>query len=89
LQEPVSQASCAKVLIQCCLACFGGVSFGTPLDKGGDIHVVMDGNFHHHHWHSVGTSLLFYEPSYFLPKAQVDAVGWHIDQACQHPSKRL
>ncbi|KAI6158808.1 hypothetical protein EDD17DRAFT_1487803 [Pisolithus thermaeus] len=88
LQEPVSQGSCAEVLIQRCPACFGGVSFGTPLDKGGDIHVAMDGNFHHRHRRSAGISPLFYEPSYFLPKAQVDAVGRHIDQARQRPSKR-
>ncbi|KAI6011172.1 hypothetical protein EDC04DRAFT_2959313 [Pisolithus marmoratus] len=28
------------------------------------------------------------DPSYFLPKAQVDTIGCYIAQACQHPSKR-
>ncbi|KAI6013875.1 hypothetical protein EDC04DRAFT_2870723 [Pisolithus marmoratus] len=65
-----------------------GVLFGTSLDKGSDIHVAMDGNFHHHHQCSAGDSPSFYEPSYFLPKAQVDTIGCHITQACQYPSKR-
>ncbi|KIK15613.1 hypothetical protein PISMIDRAFT_114874, partial [Pisolithus microcarpus 441] len=50
--------------------------------KGSNIHVAMDGNFHHHHRHSVGDSPSSYEPSYFLPKVQVDAIGCHITQAC-------
>ena len=32
---------------------------------------------------------MFYEPSYLLPKAQIDAVGRCIDRACRHPSKGL
>ncbi|KAI5981055.1 hypothetical protein EDC04DRAFT_2916960 [Pisolithus marmoratus] len=68
-QEPLSH-TCADILIQQCPACFGGVLFGTSLDKGGDIHVAMDGNFHHCHRRSAGDSPSFYEPSYFLPKAQ-------------------
>ena len=47
----------------------------------------MDGNFHHRHRRSAGDSPSFYEPFYFLPKAQVDAVGRRIDRARQHPSK--
>ncbi|KAI5985803.1 hypothetical protein EDC04DRAFT_2873645 [Pisolithus marmoratus] len=68
-QEPLSH-TCADILTQQCLACFSSVLFGTSLDKGGDIHVAMDGNFHHCHRHSAGDSPSFYEPSYFLPKAQ-------------------
>ncbi|KAI6019105.1 hypothetical protein EDC04DRAFT_2869952 [Pisolithus marmoratus] len=75
------------VLVMPCNACFGGVTFGTSLDKGGDIHVAMDGNFHHCHWHSAGDSPSFYEPTYFIPKAQVDAIGCCIDRAHQHPSR--
>ncbi|KIK23749.1 hypothetical protein PISMIDRAFT_50762, partial [Pisolithus microcarpus 441] len=85
--ELPSQGSCAEILIQHCPACFGGVSFGRSLDKGGDIHVAMDGNFHHCHRHLAGDSPSFYELSYFLPKAQVDAIGQHITRAHQHPSK--
>ncbi|KAI6026008.1 hypothetical protein EDC04DRAFT_2930447 [Pisolithus marmoratus] len=86
-QEPLSH-TCADILIQRCLACFGGVLFGTSLDKGSDIHVAMDGNFHHHHRRLAGDSPSFYEPSYFLPKAQVDTIGHRIAQARRHPSKR-
>ncbi|KAI6024524.1 hypothetical protein EDC04DRAFT_2869436 [Pisolithus marmoratus] len=78
-QEPLSQGSCTKILIQQCPACFSGVLFGTSLDKGCDIHVVMDGNFHRHHQCSAGDSPSSYEPSYFLPKVQ----------ACQHLLKRI
>ncbi|KAI5991333.1 hypothetical protein EDC04DRAFT_2872922 [Pisolithus marmoratus] len=79
-QEPPSH-SCADILIQYVL-------FGTPLDKGSDIHVAMDGNFHQYHQCSAGDSPSFYEPSYFLPKEQVDAIGCHIAWACQNPSNR-
>ena len=80
-------SSCADILIQRCPACFGGTLFGRPLDQGGDIHVAMDGNFHHCHRRSAGNSPSFYEPTYFLPKAQVDAVGRRIDRARRHPLK--
>ncbi|KAI6031038.1 hypothetical protein EDC04DRAFT_2868959 [Pisolithus marmoratus] len=68
-QEPLSH-TCADILIQRCPACFSSVLFGTSLDKGGDIHVAMDGNFHHRHRCSAGDSPSFYKPSYFLPKAE-------------------
>ncbi|KAL4076546.1 hypothetical protein V8B97DRAFT_2021910 [Scleroderma yunnanense] len=75
-----------SILVQHCPACFGGTLFRRPLDKCGDIHVATDGNFHHWHQHSASDFPLFYKPSYFLSKAQVDTVGWCIDQAHQHPS---
>ncbi|KAI6010340.1 hypothetical protein EDC04DRAFT_2871207 [Pisolithus marmoratus] len=74
--------SCTEILIQHCPACFGGISFGRSLDKGGDIHVAMDGNFHHRHQHSAGDS-----PS-FMNHLTVDAIRWHIAWAHQHPLKR-
>ena len=88
-QDPPSRSSCAKILIQQCPACFSSTSFRKPLDQGGDIHIATDGNFHHRHRRSAGNSPSFYEPSYFIPKAQVDTVGWHIDRAHQHPTKWL
>ena len=88
-QDPPSRSSCAKILIQQCPACFSSTSFGKPLDQGGDIHIATDGNFHHWHRRSAGNSPSFYEPSYFIPKAQVDTVGRHIDRAHQHPTKWL
>ncbi|KIJ65276.1 hypothetical protein HYDPIDRAFT_89158, partial [Hydnomerulius pinastri MD-312] len=48
---------------------------------GGDIHITTDGNFHHRHCRSAGSSPFFYyKPAYFLPKSQVDTVGTHIDK---------
>ncbi|KAG1879878.1 hypothetical protein F4604DRAFT_1923085 [Suillus subluteus] len=72
------QGQCAAILMQRCPACFGGVLFGRPLSEGGDIHVATDGNFHHRHRRSAGDCPHFYEPSYFLPKTQVDDVGRRI-----------
>ncbi|KIM62208.1 hypothetical protein SCLCIDRAFT_25141 [Scleroderma citrinum Foug A] len=86
-QESLSRSSCTEILVQHCPACFGSISFGRPLDDGGDIHVATDSNFHHRHRRSAGNCPSFYEPSYFIPKAQVDTVGRHIDHARHHPSK--
>ena len=86
-QHSLSRGSCSETLIQHCPACFGGTLFGRPLDEGSDIHVATDGNFHHRHQRSAGDCPPFYEPTYFIPKAQVDAVGWHITHARQRPSK--
>src|ERR1700722_3141947 len=49
--------------------------------RGADIHVSTDGNFHHRHRKSAGDSPGFYDPTYILPKAQVDAVGDRLEQA--------
>lgn len=66
---------CAPLLAQRCPACFGGTLFGRPIEHGGDIHVATDGNFHHRHRRSAGDCPRFYEPTYFLSKQFVDAVG--------------
>ncbi|KIM50663.1 hypothetical protein SCLCIDRAFT_144901, partial [Scleroderma citrinum Foug A] len=60
--------------------CFAGTSFGRPLSDGSDIHVAMDGNFHHRRHQSAGDSPPFYDPAYFLPKSQVDAIDAHIEK---------
>ncbi|EGN93582.1 hypothetical protein SERLA73DRAFT_63558 [Serpula lacrymans var. lacrymans S7.3] len=78
--EPLTTGHYASILIQRCPACFGGTVFGRPLDEGGDIHITTDGNFHHHHRHSAGDCPKFYEPAYFLPKLEVDAVGCQINK---------
>jgi hypothetical protein len=80
-EEKVPWERCASILIQHCPACFGGVKFGRDLDKGGDIHVATNGNFHHRHRRSAGDSPHFYNPSYFLSKAQVDAIGHRISRS--------
>ncbi|KAG1842228.1 hypothetical protein F4604DRAFT_1884792 [Suillus subluteus] len=81
------QGRCASVLTQRCPACFGGILFGRPLSEGGDIHVATDGNFHHRHRRSAGDCPHFYDPTYFLPKAQVDNVGQHILSQCKRAPK--
>ena len=40
----------------------------------------MDSNFHHRHCQSASDSPPFYDPVYFLPKSQVDAIGAHIEK---------
>ncbi|KAG1869102.1 hypothetical protein C8R48DRAFT_597758 [Suillus tomentosus] len=80
-EEKVPRERCASILIQRCPACFGGVKFGRDFDKGGDIHVATDGNFHHRHRRSAGDSPHFYNPSYFLSKAQVDGIGHRISRS--------
>ncbi|KAG1867477.1 hypothetical protein C8R48DRAFT_771969 [Suillus tomentosus] len=78
---------CAPLLVQRCPACFGGGLFGRPVHQGGDIHVATDGNFHHRHRRSAGDCPRFYEPTYFLPKQFVDAVGLRIDVQRKRPVK--
>ncbi|KIJ59524.1 hypothetical protein HYDPIDRAFT_100539, partial [Hydnomerulius pinastri MD-312] len=88
LTSSLTPGSCAPILVQRCPACFGGTTFGQSLSiDGGDIHVATDGNFHHHHRRSAGDSPSFYEPAYFLPKGQIDAVGAHIDKQRKKPLK--
>ncbi|KAI6152500.1 hypothetical protein BKA82DRAFT_29556 [Pisolithus tinctorius] len=82
-QSLLSLDLCASILVQRCPTCFAGTTFGRLLSEGGDVHVATDGNFHHHHWHSAGSCPPFYEPMYFIPKAQVDEVGRQIGQACK------
>ncbi|KAF9230807.1 hypothetical protein BU15DRAFT_56855, partial [Melanogaster broomeanus] len=86
--KPLPPNSCATLLVQRCPACFGGNSFGKPLSDGGDIHVATDGNFHHRHRRSAGDCPSFYDPVYFLPKAQVDAVGHRIEKARKRQPKK-
>ncbi|KAG1777166.1 hypothetical protein EV702DRAFT_1103447 [Suillus placidus] len=75
-----SPTQCAPLLVQRCPACFAGILHGRPTDEGGDIHVAMDGNFHHH-------CPSFYNPTYFIPKSFVDTIWRHIDMQCKCPAK--
>ncbi|KAG1722047.1 uncharacterized protein EDB91DRAFT_1274740, partial [Suillus paluster] len=58
-----------------------------PLNKVEDIHVATDGNFHHRHRRSAGDCPRFYEPTYFLSKQFVDAVGRRINAQRKRPAK--
>ncbi|KAG6371481.1 hypothetical protein JVT61DRAFT_9515 [Boletus reticuloceps] len=84
---PLTRGSCSPTLTQHCPACFGGVTFGQSFVEGGDLHVTMDGNFHHRHCRSAGDCPLFYDPAYFLPKSQVDAMEAHVEAQHKRPAK--
>ncbi|KAG9309293.1 hypothetical protein JVU11DRAFT_10780 [Chiua virens] len=77
----------ASILIQRCPACFGGNTFGRLLAEGGDIHVATDGNFHHRHRRSSGDCPSFYDPTYFLPKEEVDEMGKHAEKQRKKPPR--
>jgi len=49
--------------------------------------VATDGNFHHRHLARAGDSPSFYDPDYFISKAQVDAVGERIEHSRRRPSR--
>jgi hypothetical protein len=78
---------CSPLLVQRCPACFGGTTFGRPLAEGGDFHVATDGNFHHRHRRSSGDCPAFYDPTYFLSKGEVDAMGEQIRKQRKKPAK--
>lgn len=97
---------CTRFLRQLCPACFGGSSFGRPLEEyvfycfsfigtfssnsvlsGGDFHICTDGNFHHRHLVSGGSSIPFHDPKHIVPKSFVDETGEHIAHARKLPAK--
>jgi Kyakuja-Dileera-Zisupton transposase len=57
--------------------------------SGGDIHVAIDGNFHHRHLASSGDTSHFYAAKHFIPKSEVDIVGKRIDKARKANPKAL
>ncbi|EMD37963.1 hypothetical protein CERSUDRAFT_48433 [Gelatoporia subvermispora B] len=71
--------SAASILQRRCPACFGSDQWGRPFSDGGDVVLAVDGNFSHRHLRSAGDSPAFYQPEYFLPKSQIDAIGERID----------
>ncbi|KAL4068920.1 hypothetical protein V8B97DRAFT_2024580 [Scleroderma yunnanense] len=77
----LSPGACGNILMQWCPACFGGCLFGRLLADGGDIHVITDSNFHHHHQCSAGNCPQFYDP--------VNAIGHCIDKAQKQSSKKF
>ncbi|TFK24338.1 hypothetical protein FA15DRAFT_557774, partial [Coprinopsis marcescibilis] len=74
------EEECDWVLQHRCPACFSGNIFGLSLDdRGGDIHVSIDGNFNHRHIRREGNTQQYFQPEYYLPKDYVDEVGDHLD----------
>jgi hypothetical protein len=55
--------------------------------RGGDTHSSVDGNFHHRHLEQGGEGHQFYDATYFISKAQVDAVGDRIESVRKRPAK--
>ncbi|EDR09026.1 uncharacterized protein LACBIDRAFT_296736 [Laccaria bicolor S238N-H82] len=84
-EPPVPLVECARVLQQCCPACFGLRTFGCSGAIGADFIVATDGNFSQHHRKDAGDCPEFYRPEYFLTKAYVDNVGKRITEARGQP----
>ncbi|KAJ7600345.1 hypothetical protein C8J56DRAFT_768015 [Mycena floridula] len=70
-----------RMLRQMCPACFGASVYGRSFQEGGDIHVALDGNFHHKHIKGVVEDLPFRANQRILSKAFVDGVRDRLDQA--------
>ncbi|KAJ7358265.1 hypothetical protein DFH08DRAFT_687537, partial [Mycena albidolilacea] len=64
-----------RVLRERCPACFGLEEWGRPLEEGGDVQVGRDGCFSYHHVRRAGDGPISYNPTYFISKEKVDAVG--------------
>ncbi|KAJ7583725.1 hypothetical protein C8J56DRAFT_1094564 [Mycena floridula] len=94
--EPGS-GECHPMLRELCPACFGGSHFGRSLQqymaqsiassltdtetRGGDIHLAVDGNFHHRHIAGAGEDIPFHKPKHFVSKSFVDAIGDRLAKA--------
>ncbi|KAK1224491.1 hypothetical protein PQX77_012604 [Marasmius sp. AFHP31] len=70
---PPSEGACDPYLQRLCPACFGGTRFGQSFQWGGDIHVALDGNFHHRHLKSGRDGVPFHSSTRFLPRDFVDS----------------
>ena len=49
--------------------------------SSGDFQICTDGNFHHRHLVSGGSSIAFHNPKHIIPKAFVDKTGEDIAAA--------
>jgi hypothetical protein len=56
--------------------------------SGGDFQICTDGNFHHRHLVSGGSSVAFHDPKHIIPKAFVDETGENIARARKLPAKQ-
>ncbi|KAK1234210.1 hypothetical protein PQX77_002586 [Marasmius sp. AFHP31] len=84
---PPSEGVCDPYLQRLCPACFGGTRYGQSFQWGGDIHVALDGNFHHRHLKSGGDGVPFHTSTRFLSKEFTDSVGERITSARARPPK--
>ncbi|TFK61292.1 hypothetical protein BDN72DRAFT_863712 [Pluteus cervinus] len=88
-QPRLTLGEAARSLRNRCPACFGHTQWGRSLDLGGDVHIGLDGNFHHRHAVSAGDGPKATDPVWFLPKAQVDGVGRQIEAARKKKPKNF
>ncbi|TDL19236.1 hypothetical protein BD410DRAFT_900284 [Rickenella mellea] len=72
------KGECHPLLQHRCPACFGGAFYGRATSQGADLHIAVDGNFHHRHRRSAGDCPEFYNPVNFVSKEDVDRVGRRI-----------
>ncbi|OCH92954.1 hypothetical protein OBBRIDRAFT_824361 [Obba rivulosa] len=87
-QVPTKMQACASILQRRCPVCFGGDTFERSFAEGADIIVAIDGNFSHRHLRTAGDSPAFYDPEYFISKAEVDAVGEFIEAQRKKPRSK-
>ncbi|KAK1218014.1 hypothetical protein PQX77_019312 [Marasmius sp. AFHP31] len=86
--QPPSQGSCDPYLQRLCPACFGGKEFGQSFQWGGDVHVALDGNFHHRHLKSGGDGVPFHQSTRFLSKEFIDGIGARVAAARARPPQQ-
>ncbi|KAL0060457.1 hypothetical protein AAF712_012740 [Marasmius tenuissimus] len=86
-QSLLKPGECNPYLQRLCPACFGGSHYGRSFKAGRDIHVALDGNFHHRHMKSGGSGVPFHLSERLLTKEYVDAVREHLDAARTKPAK--
>ncbi|KAJ7876976.1 hypothetical protein B0H13DRAFT_1893443 [Mycena leptocephala] len=85
--SPQLKPGCAdRVLREWCPACFNLEEWGQPLR--GDMQFGADGCFSYHHLRKAGDCPISYDPSYFIPKHKVDAVGQRLEAAKNRPAAK-
>ncbi|TFK69138.1 hypothetical protein BDN72DRAFT_768358 [Pluteus cervinus] len=77
----LTRGQAARFLVNRCPACFGHAEWGRSLNNGGDVHVCLDGNFHHRHQTAAGDGPKVIDPDWLLSKVQVDEVGRQMEEA--------
>ncbi|KAJ7096171.1 hypothetical protein C8R44DRAFT_583385, partial [Mycena epipterygia] len=84
---PLTPGRADRILRERCPACFGLDAWGRPLREGGDIQLGADGCFSYRPLRSAGDGPISYDPSYFVPKAEVENIRARILQARKkHPA---
>ncbi|KAJ7924775.1 hypothetical protein B0H13DRAFT_1863641 [Mycena leptocephala] len=79
-----------RLLHERCPACFNLEEWGRSLvNKGGDVQFGADGCFSYRHLRKAGDGPISYDPSYFIHKHKVDAVGQRLEVAKKHPATKV